>query len=363
MAYSGTLVVYGQGRGVVVATGDATEIGRIGRLLAEVETLSDAAPAPDGGLRPWLTGGHPGLAAALASACWCTVFQRRRHVPGRRGPGGGRHPRGPARHHHHHAGHRRAAHGAAQRHHPAHAGGGDAGLGHRDLFGQDRHADPQRDDRAALVTAEASIEVSGTGYAPHGGFCRRRRGPGRRGLPALADIARAALLCNDAALRESGRRVEAGGRPDRGRAAHPGAQGRPRPAFRSRVAAARRRHSLRVRAPLHGHAAPRPRGHAFAYRQGRARAPAADVHHQRRRRGPAARPRLLAAPDRRCGGRPARAGPGLCRRWPGQGASSRFRRPRGWSHPAGLVGIIDPPREEAIARGGAPAAPPASASR
>ncbi len=39
MAYSGTLVVFGQGRGVVVATGDRSEIGRIGRLLAEVENV------------------------------------------------------------------------------------------------------------------------------------------------------------------------------------------------------------------------------------------------------------------------------------------------------------------------------------
>jgi magnesium-transporting ATPase (P-type) len=36
MAFSGTLVVAGQGEGVVVATGAATEIGRISRLLSEV---------------------------------------------------------------------------------------------------------------------------------------------------------------------------------------------------------------------------------------------------------------------------------------------------------------------------------------
>ena len=35
MAYSGTLVVFGQGRGLVVATAGNTEIGRIGRMLAE----------------------------------------------------------------------------------------------------------------------------------------------------------------------------------------------------------------------------------------------------------------------------------------------------------------------------------------
>jgi len=40
MAYSGTLVTYGQGRGVVVATGDATEIGRISALLGQVTTLT-----------------------------------------------------------------------------------------------------------------------------------------------------------------------------------------------------------------------------------------------------------------------------------------------------------------------------------
>ena len=40
MAYSGTVVGYGQGRGVVVATGVATEIGRIGALVAGVESLA-----------------------------------------------------------------------------------------------------------------------------------------------------------------------------------------------------------------------------------------------------------------------------------------------------------------------------------
>ena len=38
MAWSGTTVARGVGRGVVVATGDATEIGRIGRLLARRES-------------------------------------------------------------------------------------------------------------------------------------------------------------------------------------------------------------------------------------------------------------------------------------------------------------------------------------
>jgi len=40
MAYSGTLVVYGQAAGVVVATGSHTELGQINRLLAGIRTLS-----------------------------------------------------------------------------------------------------------------------------------------------------------------------------------------------------------------------------------------------------------------------------------------------------------------------------------
>jgi len=40
MAYSGTLVTFGQGAGFVVATGTGTELGRIGALVGEVETLA-----------------------------------------------------------------------------------------------------------------------------------------------------------------------------------------------------------------------------------------------------------------------------------------------------------------------------------
>ena len=40
MLYSGTLVATGQGQAVVVATGTATRIGRIGQMLGQVETLA-----------------------------------------------------------------------------------------------------------------------------------------------------------------------------------------------------------------------------------------------------------------------------------------------------------------------------------
>jgi Ca2+-transporting ATPase len=39
MVYASTLVTYGQGSGIVVSTGDETEIGRISKLIAEVDVL------------------------------------------------------------------------------------------------------------------------------------------------------------------------------------------------------------------------------------------------------------------------------------------------------------------------------------
>jgi len=40
MAYSGTLVVYGQATGIVVATGAATELGKINRMLSGIRSLT-----------------------------------------------------------------------------------------------------------------------------------------------------------------------------------------------------------------------------------------------------------------------------------------------------------------------------------
>lgn len=55
IAFSGTLVTSGQGKGVVVATGASTEIGRISGLLSEVETLTTPLVKQMGAFARWLT--------------------------------------------------------------------------------------------------------------------------------------------------------------------------------------------------------------------------------------------------------------------------------------------------------------------
>ncbi|MDP3525701.1 MAG: HAD-IC family P-type ATPase, partial [Hoeflea sp.] len=55
MAFSGTLVTAGQGRGLVVATGARSEIGRISGLLAEVETLTTPLVLQMNVFAKWLT--------------------------------------------------------------------------------------------------------------------------------------------------------------------------------------------------------------------------------------------------------------------------------------------------------------------
>ncbi len=56
MAFSGTLVTAGQARGVVVATGAGTEIGRISDMLSEVESLTTPLVRQMRVFAKWLTG-------------------------------------------------------------------------------------------------------------------------------------------------------------------------------------------------------------------------------------------------------------------------------------------------------------------
>ncbi len=117
MAYSGTLVVHGAGQGVVVATGGATELGHINRMVGAVASL--ATPL----LRQIARFGRL-LAAAillLAAGTWLLGTAVQGHPPAEMfmmvvGAGGLGDSRGAAGRHDHHAGAGRAAHGPPQGH-------------------------------------------------------------------------------------------------------------------------------------------------------------------------------------------------------------------------------------------------------
>ncbi len=62
IAYSGTLVTHGQGRGIVVATGVQTEIGHISKLVSEVESVNTPLLAQMAQFGRWLTAAIIGIA-------------------------------------------------------------------------------------------------------------------------------------------------------------------------------------------------------------------------------------------------------------------------------------------------------------
>lgn len=201
MAYSGTLVVYGQGTGVVVATAEATEIGRISAMLNAVEELTTPLLrqlAGFGRILTWailaistityafgvVVRGYPsgemflaavGLAVAaipegLPAIMTITLAigvqaMARRNAIIRRLP-------------------------AVE------------ALGSVTVICSDKTGTLTRNEMTVqrVMTAEGALAVSGAGYAPHGGFSRDEHELEVSECPGLEDIGRAALLCNDATL-------------------------------------------------------------------------------------------------------------------------------------------------------------------
>jgi Ca2+-transporting ATPase len=104
MAYAGTLVVQGNARGLVVETGEHTEIGRISELLRGVETLRTPL------LQQLDRAGRVLAIFIMAAAVLTAAFGV-------------------------------LVHGPTERHHPPPARGGDPGLDLHHLLRQDRHAD------------------------------------------------------------------------------------------------------------------------------------------------------------------------------------------------------------------------------
>jgi len=201
MAYSGTLVSSGQGTGVVVETGARTEIGRISTLVAEVEALTTPLLRQMDQFGRWLTAAILGVAVfgfvfgvlirgytttemflaavglavaaipeglpAIMTITLATGVQRmaRRHAIIRRLP-------------------------AVET------------LGSVSVICSDKTGTLTRNEMAVrnLVTTTGIFELTGVGYDPHGSYRLEAREVRPQDHPELIQALRAAILCNDAQL-------------------------------------------------------------------------------------------------------------------------------------------------------------------
>lgn len=202
LAFSSSLVTYGTGSGVVVATGDATQIGRISELIASVEiletpltrriarfshvllgvilavcTLTFAVGVARG--QPWFetflavvalaVGAIPeGLPAAITIMLAIGVSRMaRRHAVIRRLP-------------------------AVE------------ALGSTTVVCSDKTGTLTQNQMTVreILTDDSIVRVEGVGYAAEGGFFRGDLSVDPHGESALLELLRAGMLCNDSAVRE-----------------------------------------------------------------------------------------------------------------------------------------------------------------
>ena len=217
MAWSGTLVTYGQATGVVVATGPATEIGRISRMLAEVEGLETPLLRKLAQFGRWLSAAILALAAAtFAFGILVRDFTATEMFMAAVGLAVAAIPEGlPAiltitlaigvQ--------SMARRKAIVRRLPA-----VEALGSVTVICSDKTGTLTRNEMTvqALITAEAEYTVGGTGYAPHGGFQLAGAEVGAEDHPLLRETARVALLCNDATLEQEGDEWRVNGDPTEG---------------------------------------------------------------------------------------------------------------------------------------------------
>ncbi len=217
MAWSGTLVTYGQGMGVVVATGAATEIGRISSLLAAVEPLETPLIQQMAGFGRWLAAAIVALATfTFAFGVWWRGYAAGEMFLAAVGLAVAAIPEGlpaimtitlaigvtrMARRH------------AIIRRLPA-----VETLGAVTVICSDKTGTLTRNEMTVqrVLTAEAGYTVTGSGYEPAGGFLRNGEHIAADTDPALQEIAVAALLCNDAELRETESGWELAGDPTEG---------------------------------------------------------------------------------------------------------------------------------------------------
>jgi magnesium-transporting ATPase (P-type) len=352
MAFSGALVAAGSGRGIVVATGADTEIGRISGLIQSVESTTTpllrqmdvfarrvtiailvvAAAILGFGV---LVAGMPfreifmavvGLAVAAIPEGLPAILTVTLAI-GVQGM---------------------AARNAIVRRLPA-----IEALGSVSVICSDKTGTLTKNEMtvAAVATARHAFAVTGAGYAPHGGITLGGREVDLGAHPLLAELARGAVLCNDAELSETEGRWTVSGDPMEGalvtfackagldpaalRAANPTTDAIPFDAQHRFMATLHHDHA--------GHAAVHVKGaperilamcaHQHCAGDG-ARPLDADWWHARAEEIAAEGQRVIAIATREMS-------PEL--------RTLRFAEVEGGLTLLGLVGLIDPPREEAIA--------------
>lgn len=207
LAFSGTLVTYGQGHGVVVATADNTELGRISGMLRDVQTLTTPLLRQMSTFAQWLTIAI--IALASLTFIYGVMFQNYETgdmflaavglvVAGI--------PEGlPAimtitlalgvQ--------RMAKKNAIIRRLPA-----VETLGSVTVICSDKTGTLTRNEMTvqSLATGSGIFNVSGVGYDPHGTFSLNSNEVTIEQFPLLSEVAQAALLCNDATLEKQGER-------------------------------------------------------------------------------------------------------------------------------------------------------------
>ncbi|MDZ7662956.1 cation-transporting P-type ATPase [Thiohalophilus sp.] len=217
MAYSGTLVTYGQGLGVVVAIGNETEVGRISDMLQSVETLTTPLLQKIAEFSRWLTGGI----LVIASATFAFGVLIKDYTAGEMflaavGLAVAAIPEGlPAimsitlaigvQ--------RMARRNAIIRRLPA-----VETLGSVTVICSDKTGTLTQNVMIArhVVTADRQYAISGDGYDPHGEFSHNEKSIEVDTDPVLQELSRAALLCNDARVENVDEQWQLNGDPTEG---------------------------------------------------------------------------------------------------------------------------------------------------
>jgi len=203
MAYSGTIVTHGQGSGMVIGTGSQTQIGRISSLVSEVESVTTPLLRQMAQFGRWLTVAILGIALitfafgllvrdyAAAEMFLAAVSLAVAAIPeglpaimtitlaiGVQ---------------------RMASRNAIIRKLPA-----VETLGAVTVICSDKTGTLTRNEMTVrtIATATDLFELSGTGYDPHGAISLSDRDVLAEERPLLEEVARAAMLCNDASLEQ-----------------------------------------------------------------------------------------------------------------------------------------------------------------